>query len=363
MAARVLILTAGYGEGHNSAARNLAVALNARPDVVARTADPLEALGDTYADSRRRYVAFVDRAPELWRLAYHALDLAPLERLAAGRLRPAENALGNMLAEFRPDAVAATHPLYPILLARLSRRGFPIPPVALVVTDSISVNRVWSRVPATLRLCADRFSAGILARRGADAVRATGFPVAPEFEQEAPHREPPGAGRTARALLVAGTAAKDVEATAEAVASIPGVTLTVTTGHDTALAERLRGLARTRSLPITVLGRRDDMPALLRSHHIALGKAGGATTHETFAARTPFVITRVLPGQEEGNARLVLRLGTGEVAASPAAAGEAVRRMIEHDGALWRMREERLRRLTRRDGAARTAGAVLSLVA
>ena len=43
----------------------------------------------------------------------------------------------------------------------------------------------------------------------------------------------------------------------------------------------------------------------MRSHHVVVGKAGGATVHEALTARCPMVINYVVPGQEEGNADML----------------------------------------------------------
>jgi processive 1,2-diacylglycerol beta-glucosyltransferase len=90
-----------------------------------------------------------------------------------------------------------------------------------------------------------------------------------------------------------------------------------------------------------------------------LGKAGGATTHETLAARTPFIMTHVLPGQEEGNAQLLARFDVGEVAFTPQAAARAVSEMLRDDAKIWRERVGRIEKFTRTNGAARAAEVIL----
>ena len=64
-------------------------------------------------------------------------------------------------------------------------------------------------------------------------------------------------------------------------------------------------------------------------------KAGGATVQETLAACTPMIITQVVPGQEEGNARLILESGAGALATSPTAIAEAVRDAVAGGGRSW----------------------------
>ena len=47
------------------------------------------------------------------------------------------------------------------------------------------------------------------------------------------------------------------------------------------------------------------------------------------------VITKVVPGQEEGNARLLIERGAGFVATNPSAVVEVVRRIFESGGSLY----------------------------
>ena len=76
MKPRVLILTAGFGEGHNAAARALAAACDAAQgpgtaklvDIFALASPRLNAL------TRRAYLELINRAPKLWSAIYWWLD-------------------------------------------------------------------------------------------------------------------------------------------------------------------------------------------------------------------------------------------------------------------------------------------------
>ena len=48
--------------------------------------------------------------------------------------------------------------------------------------------------------------------------------------------------------------------------------------------------------------------------HLLISKAGGATVQETIAAKCPMIISQIVPGQEEGNARLIEETRSGAVA-------------------------------------------------
>jgi processive 1,2-diacylglycerol beta-glucosyltransferase len=64
------------------------------------------------------------------------------------------------------------------------------------------------------------------------------------------------------------------------------------------------------------------------------------------AAKTPMVVTKVVPGQEEGNARLLVERGAGVVAPSREAVVEAVRELFENHGTLLRERQKATTRLS-----------------
>lgn len=57
----------------------------------------------------------------------------------------------------------------------------------------------------------------------------------------------------------------------------------------------------------------DDMRALLESAVCVIGKPGGISVGEALALRLPFGIVDLLPGQEEANAKVILKSGMGFV--------------------------------------------------
>src|SRR6187455_1194855 len=90
---RVLILTAGYGEGHNAAARGL-LAAAAHLGVDAEIADPFTAMGPAYDRSRRDYLAVINRAPRIWAAVFQLIDRLPLVEFTL----PLLSAVGEELA-------------------------------------------------------------------------------------------------------------------------------------------------------------------------------------------------------------------------------------------------------------------------
>src|SRR5882757_6948878 len=114
----VLLLTAGYGEGHNAAARGLLAAC-ADLGLAAEIGDCFTTLGASYERSRKQYVELINRAPGIWASVYAWADRAPLVEFALPLLAPVQQALAQLLAEKKPRVVVSVYPIYGYLIARL----------------------------------------------------------------------------------------------------------------------------------------------------------------------------------------------------------------------------------------------------
>jgi len=56
------------------------------------------------------------------------------------------------------------------------------------------------------------------------------------------------------------------------------------------------------AIRVRILGWTNEMPQLLMSHHLLIGKAGGATGPGNYRCGLPMIINQVIPGRIEGNA-------------------------------------------------------------
>lgn len=183
---KVLILTAGFGDGHNAAARNIRDALELLSEEV--NVEVLDLFASTYGRlnslARQTYLGLVQYAPALWGSVYAWLDAAPRLGKGLGVLARLKPVLGEILEETQPDCVVSTYPAYGHVLAELFRdrpaRGFRF---LTVVTDSISVNATWYGAPADAFCVANHPTAAVLQKAGvvADRIRVFGFPVSPVF--------------------------------------------------------------------------------------------------------------------------------------------------------------------------------------
>jgi processive 1,2-diacylglycerol beta-glucosyltransferase len=182
---------------------------------------------------------------------------------------------------------------------------------------------------------ADEPTAQVLRRDGVDhgRIHTLGFPVGLEFDEFLP-APPPGDGQW-RVIFFPGGPNERAIRTLQMLAEIDNLHTTVVTGR----REDARAAISRARLPRKgeLLGWTDQMPALMGSHHLFIGKAGGATVQEAIAAQIPFVVNHIVPGQEEGNIALIQQTAIGALAAGRAEhVVDIVKGAIANDGALWR---------------------------
>jgi len=366
---RLLILTAGYGEGHNAAARALATAWDARngrgqavvADVFALAAPRLNEL------TRRAYLGLINRAPHLWRAAYGWLDRsATVPHLLRG-LQAERKVLAALIAREDPVAICCTYPVYAFLLRALAEEEGMAVPFFNIVTDSISINSLWWRAGAAGWFLPNEDSRAALLQAGIapELVAVSGFPVPPFFADNEGRLAPPdlGAGGTPRVLYIINSGTRGSAETARRLLRETNWEITCTVGRNAALQTELSRLAGGRRAPATILGWTPEIPRLLMTHHVVISKAGGATTQEALAAGCPMIVNQIVPGQEEGNYELLRRHGVGALAETPDAVVAALAHAFADEGREWRRWRQALRRIARPSAGPDVVSALLGAMA
>lgn len=312
---KIIILTAGFGEGHNSAARGIRDALaqispEARVqcrDIFAETFGPLNEL------VRRMYLFTINRKPHLWSDVYAWIDTYSDFQQGLRWFSCARTRLARIVEQERPDVIVAVFMPYAHFLDELYGPANGANPRRVVcITDSITINSIWYRCSADYFLVANEQTAEVVANAGVSRalLRVFGFPVSPKFAALA--QRPPGPPWRILQMLNAGqTLASDLT---RLLATTPNSELTVTVGRDEKLQRRVESIRDTSPQKFSVIGWTTELPQLLGSHHVLVSKAGGATVQEAIAARCPIIINQIVPGQEEGNAELITQTNSGAVA-------------------------------------------------
>ena len=332
---RILILTAGFGEGHNSAARGVRAGLaRVAPQVEVEMRDLFpETFGAFNEIVRRSYLMLINRWPRSWRYVYDWLDRKKDFDQRFQKFRGLKKNFGRLLDRFQPNVVVSTFPPYPYLLQQILGDDRKCKNVA-IVTDSITVNAIWYHAPADYFIVANDQSAAVVRNQGVgpEKIKVFGFPVNPRFADFSKDRSPPSAaGPRVLYMINAGTSrASDLVRNLLA----QNLTLTVTVGRNEKLGRAVKSAAGDRK--IEIYGWTDEMPRLLCENHVLIGKAGGATVQETIAAACPMIINHVVSGQEEGNAQLIVETNSGAIALSNHEVALQLRRAFSNNAEAWR---------------------------
>ncbi|HEY5792145.1 MAG TPA: glycosyltransferase [Chthoniobacterales bacterium] len=357
----ILILTSAYGEGHNAAARNLAAAIRTlAPDARVEVADVFaEVYGKWNRLSVRLYHFVINRLPWLWQHLFDWLHRTTFVPGQIGLFRKAARRLREKLEALKPEVVVSTYPGNNFLLDHLLRRSVRRPfQTVTIVTDSITINSAWIQGHSDFWVTANAATTEIIRALGVPPakLRTLGFPVPPEFAELGGVRPP---GPPWRVLYAINAGRHLAPAIVEKLLEVPGIELTVTVGRDETLAARLREVGQRAGREFPVLGWVSHMPELMATHHVLIGKAGGATVQESLAAGTPMIITQIVPGQEEGNARLVIENGAGCLAQTPEEIARTLARIFAGGANEWSRWSGAARSLGTPRGALETARFVL----
>ncbi len=359
----IWVLTASFGDGHNSAAKSVAEALSRKaPGEAVLVFDLLASVHPlvmTAAQAGYRFT--ITHCPSVWRAAY-GWFASPSMGNCARWLPTLTAALDSRLERERPRLIISTYPLYSSLLDHLRKEGRSVPPLVTVVTDSITVHPSWTAAPSDLVCVADEDTHRSVAKLGvpATSIHITGFPVSLSF-LEPVTRESEGT----RVLYMPSTPPAHVGATLAALLPIlpKGARLTLQTGrHAPALYQTIRRFMDAHpDAPVDVIGWTNQLPRYLQTHDVVICKAGGAILHEALAARIPAIIDYVVPGQEEGNAELLLTHHCAVRSHSPQETAQHLQRLLDNHRALATSMRSNMRPLSVPDAALRAADLALAI--
>lgn len=338
----VLLVSSATGTGHLRAADAVRDALLARDPSL--SVEHVELLSIAPRWVRKFYGSMfetvVARAPRIWGEIYRFTDGCEHDR---ARWAPVAHRL--LFREFRrlllsrPWSLCLCTHFLPCQLAA-GRTG--LPPFGLVVTD-FELHRVWAQ-PGVSRyfVATERLQRDLRSRVRRGHIDVTGIPIAPAFAQ-APSRAEARAAlglpqEKRMALIMGGGLGIGVEeATLAALHAAPRDALLVAVcGRNDAAQTRLSSLAVPGDR-LRVYGQVSGMERFVAAADVVATKPGGLSVSEALAVGRPLVLTRPIPGAEEGNAHAVVAEGAGFAAFSPAEMADAFGRVLADEGLLARM--------------------------
>jgi len=357
--AGVLIVSASAGAGHVRAGDALHRAFSlVEPALRVEHVDILE-LAPRWVRSAvgGGFDLMAARAPWLWEQIYRRTD-GPLDYDARWGIlmqRTLFREFRRLLLTDRWSACVCTH----FLPAQLAAGRAGLPPFAVAITDFV-LHRYWLQPGVDQYFVATAgMAADLILRAPWAAVLPTGIPVDPEFGA-APERSAARVSLGLRpdrpvALVMGGGLGLGVEASVDAAlrCGVPDLQTVAVCGRNSAAARRLRALDLAPDR-LQVHGFVPQMPRLMAAADVVVTKPGGLTASEALAVQRPLLLTRPIPGQEEGNTRALVAAGAALAAGEPAVLRDALAAVFGQAGLLDRL-SAGARAIGRPDAACRIA--------
>jgi processive 1,2-diacylglycerol beta-glucosyltransferase len=196
------------------------------------------------------------------------------------------------------------------------RKGSITAPHAVVITD-FEVHRWWLCPGVDRYFVAREDNRVHLEALGEprDRIRITGIPVDPVFAEQPDVpalRKKHGVSAEVPLLLVlcGGFGVGPVEDLLAGLwRSVKRAQITVITGKNEELRQRLLPLAARAPIPTRVLGFSHEIHEWMAIADLAVSKPGGLTTAEALARGLPLVVANPIPGQETRNATMLYEEG------------------------------------------------------
>jgi processive 1,2-diacylglycerol beta-glucosyltransferase len=319
MSARILILGAGVGSGHNMAAHALEDAfLQADPAAEVKRADVLQETNKLYRVLYdNAYFRFVADVPWLVEWGYDSNDVP----FKLGRTLRFWDRINNTdtvkeIKRFAPDLVVCTHFLPARLVALMLARGTLKATLSVVTTD-YDFQGLWLTSPFTQFFVARAETKAHMEAIGVpgDRLKVTGIPVRPVLGEPVD-----AAAVRARFDLREDLPTVLVSAGASGgsyTKAIVQQTLRMTNpfqavivcGRNEQLKWEIGRMVADRREQYRVLGYTHEMADLVRISSLFVGKPGGLSSSECMAAGLPMVLINPIPGQEERNSDFLLEEG------------------------------------------------------
>jgi 1,2-diacylglycerol 3-beta-galactosyltransferase len=349
---RILILTADAGFGHRSAANAIAAALRERYSdrCEVEILNPMEDRRTPFflRDSQSDYDRLVRLIPELYRFYFDASDKTVTSAVMEGALTVLLfETMRDLVRSYVPDAIVSTYPLYHAPLeAVFTLRGEDIP-VLTVVTDLATIHRLWFSRAVDACLVPNSIVQDLAFSYGlnSDQVMITGIPVNPEILSDTRSadeiRRELGWIPGMTTFLAVGS--RRVERLLDTLNVLnhfgQPVQLAVVAGRDQKLYDDLQHMEW--HVPVFLYEYVSNVPLMMRAADAVICKAGGLIVTESLASGRPMLLVDAIPGQETGNADLVVRSGAGDLARSEREVLETVAHWLRDGGKLLAERAAR----------------------
>jgi processive 1,2-diacylglycerol beta-glucosyltransferase len=311
---RILIISLGFGTGHNSAARALAYEMERKTNVRVEMVDLLEFIPKSFHPLLQSgYHRMLTKFPMFYHYLYDWTYQSRIIRRVSKEVIEKmgwtiRKKVNQLLNEIQPTKIVTTHPFSLLLLPP----AFSDIPSIGVVTD-YELHPIWLiRVPDVLCVPKRLLKRSQLERiqwQSGVRVVETGIPIHPKYYQEIPIKEARrqlslDPDRPVILFMGGGMGLGPLEQLVEEVKRMEQYQFVVLTGKNGELYGRL---AKRKFGPhIRIEGYRTDVDVFMSAADLLVTKPGGITVTEAIAKRLPMLLFEAFPGQEEANQQYLL---------------------------------------------------------
>jgi processive 1,2-diacylglycerol beta-glucosyltransferase len=319
MKKRVLIISAGAGNGHIKAAEALEKAFAADGRVVqVLNHNALQYTNKLFRDFYSRfYISLVRTAPNFLGWWYKTSDEpwhTDRMRIMIDRLNT--KPLVRFIQKFDPHIIVCTHYMPAGIISHLIATQQLQARLSIVVTDfdfhAMWLSRSFHRYFVALDETRTHLEMiGIPSER----ITVSGIPIAPDFQYPINRNEEClrlGLSPEKPILLLSAGAfgIGPTDFMVERILNLNSDAQTVVVcGRNEELKQRITKLIESRSTSFKVIGYTDEMHKLMKVADILIAKPGGMTVSEAIACGLPMCVVSPIPGQEERNSDHLLEEG------------------------------------------------------
>ncbi len=361
---KILILFAGFGDGHVQVAKALQRSFSKRGQ---HRVIMLDLLAETHPlinrISRFFYIKSSTHLPQLYGWSYYATEHMKYD----GTLARALNSIGMMrfkqlIETEKPDVVINTFPF--MTMAELRKHTGNILPIFTVLTD-FALHYRWLHPEvdkyfvATSDLKKKMIGAGI----AEDRIKVSGIPLRAMFEEGKPRNRKRKYSametRTQHVLVMAGAfgVMRNLRPMIERLLTPRIKRIVVVCGKNEKLREATEKQFKDEPR-VRVLGFVEQIKPLMEASLCMVTKAGGITLSEAIALQIPVIVYRPLPGQEKENAEYLANKGAVRIAGNLSELAALVDEWVTDDYKL-RTAKERIGRLRTKDASATVVDDIL----
>jgi processive 1,2-diacylglycerol beta-glucosyltransferase len=346
MTTRVLFLYISMSSGHQRAANAIEEALSLlAPSWETSGVDAFSFAYPTIGKLiARTYLEILRHTPVLWDFVYDNPDVETATR----EIREVLNLISrrkmrSLIKTHNPAALVCTQAVPCSVFAAEKRNGKLHIPLIAVITD-FAIHSYWVHPEVDLYCVASEEARRYLIHQGLSAskIAVTGIPISPSFLQRFPReqvRAELDLDPNRPTVLVMG-GSQGLGPLQEMVDHLQSYSfqIVVTAGVDRDLFRHLqKRYAKDRR--VRVFGYTKMVNSLMDAADLLITKPGGLTSSEALAKNLPMIICNPIPGQEERNARYLLKQGVAEEAHEPEEIARLAQTLFHHPARLKRMSE------------------------